>query len=443
MLSLLSLFLLMSLGFAQTETQELESYIQTFNMKPLPELTPRNHDLYQLGARLFFDRDLSGKGNISCHDCHSMGAFSGDQLPLGLGEGATGLGKERDQAEGVILPRHTPPLFNLGFNSVKTLFWDGRVQRDPRGGWMTPEEKINGPTPELSHIAKSLDSLLAVQSLFPIANPEEMLGQGSTLSQVEAWEAVMERIFSGKFTEQYKRLFKAAYPELQDYNIAHVANALAEFERHQFLSHKTPWDLYLRGEKDALTTRMKRGANLFFGKAQCINCHTGEHLSSFGFQNVAIPQIGPGKTSGDDKGRFEVTQNPSDLYRFRVTPLRNIALTAPYMHSGAFSNIWQVIDHYDHPMRSLHHPVWNPKHPQYRDELVLDTSRENMMARMKSLPMTLPRNLALSKEEKTDLYCFLMVGLTDKKYQNRLHKGILDEISDCSPRIDQRSSFRR
>lgn len=80
---------------------------------------------------------------------------------------------------------------------------------------------------------------------------------------------------------------------------------------------------------------MKRGANIFFGKAQCINCHSGEHLSSFDFQSAAIPQIGPGKTDGDDKGRFEVTHNSSDIYRFRVSPLRNTALTAPYMHSGA------------------------------------------------------------------------------------------------------------
>jgi cytochrome c peroxidase len=434
MLTLISLLLFMSTSFAQDATLELENYIQTFNMRPLPPMVPRKHDLYQLGARLFFDKDLSGKGNISCHDCHAMSAFSGDQLPLGLGEGAMGIGKEREQSEGAILPRHTPSLYNLGFNSVTAFFWDGRVQRDPRGGWITPEEKINGPTPKLPHIAHSLDSLLAVQALFPIANHEEMLGRGSSLSAEEAWEAVMKRILSGKFAEQYKKLFRKAYPSTPEYNIAHVGNALAEFQRHQFLANKTPWDLYLNGEEKALTSRMKRGANIFFGKAQCINCHSGEHLSSFGFQSVAIPQIGPGKTDGDDKGRFEVTQNSADIYRFRVSPLRNTALTAPYMHSGAFQNMWQVIEHYDHPMRSLHHPQWDPKHPQYREDLVLDRSRENMMNRMRSLPMNLPRNLALSVEEKRDLYCFLMVALTDKKYHKRLAEGLMDEVSDCSPR---------
>src|SRR5690606_10670567 len=106
---------------------------------------------------------------------------------------------------------------------------------------------------------------------------------------------------------------------------------------------------------------------------------------SFGFQNIGIPQIGPGVSDGDDKGRMEFTGNPSDKYRFRVPPLRNSALTAPYMHSGAFSTMWEVIEHYAHPMRSLHHFSWNPVHPRYREDLKLDRRMVTMRERTRTL----------------------------------------------------------
>jgi len=97
-----------------------------------------------------------------------------------------------------------------------------------------------------------------------------------------------------------------------------------------------------------------------------------------------------------------------------------------------------VIDHYDHPMRSLHHFSWNPKHPSYREDLKLDERPETTMARTKTLAQNLPRHLDLTPEEKKDLYCFLMVGLTDLKNQAELvSKGVLDEIEDCSARIVQ------
>lgn len=434
MLALLPWLLLISVTFARTETSELEFYIEAFNLRPLPEAPSKKPALFRLGTHLFFDKDLSGKGNISCHDCHAVKAFTGDVLPLGLGEGAEGLGVRRYQSQGAILPRHTPPLYNLGLAGVKSFFWDGRVQHHPGGGWSTPEEKLNGPRPELPSLARTLDSLLAVQALFPMTSHEEMLGRGSPLNKVEAWEAVMKRLFSGKYANRYRKLFQDAYPGVSEFNIGHLANAIAEFERHQFLANNTPWDLYLRGHKHILSKQMKRGANVFFGnKGKCLNCHNGEHLSSFGFQNIGIPQLGPGKNQGDDKGRHEATNSIADYYKFRVPPLRNIALTAPYMHTGIFSNLWQVIDHYDHPMRSLHHPPqWNPRHPQYREELHLDPNPQNNMNRARTMASNLPRNLALTQGEKADLFCFLMVALTDMKQQQDINKADLEGLTDCA-----------
>ena len=108
------------------------------------------------------------------------------------------------------------------------------------------------------------------------------------------------------------------------------------------------------------------------------------------------------------------------------------------MHSGAFSTMWEVIDHYDHPIRSLTQFNWDSKNPRYRQDLKLDERSETALARQRTLAPNLARHLDLTPDEKKDLYCFLMVGLTDLKNQkDLLTKGVLDEIDDCSPRITQ------
>lgn len=434
MLLVFGLIIALPFSFAQDTDRELSQYVQMTNLKALPAVAAKNEALYQLGLRLFYDKQLSGKENISCHACHSLGGFSADTLPLGVGEGAEGLAHKRHQSQGAVLARHTPALYNLGLPGVSALYWDGRVTKHPQGGWWTPEEGLNGPNPKLKEIAATLDSLLAVQSLFPMANHLEMVGQDSNLTNLEAWEAIMNRLFNGRLGASYKRFFREAFPGVENFNIGHAANAIAELERHHFLANNTPWDNYLRGEKRFMTERMKRGAIVFMGKGQCTNCHTGEHLSSFGFQNIGVPQIGPGVSQGDDKGQMEFTGAATHKYRFRVAPLRNVALTAPYMHSGAFATMWEVIDHYDHPMRSLHHFNWQASPPRYREDLKLETTQ--VMARTKTLATNLPRNLALTPDEKKNLYCFLMVGLTDLKNQpDLIAQGVLDEIDDCSPRL--------
>ena len=430
MILTLILTLIIPLGFAQTdEDYRLEDYISRFQYKPLKQPT-KNIPLYNLGLVLFYDADISGKGNIGCFSCHSQPGFGGDGLPLAMGEGSEGIGSKRIQKNGALIARHSPNIYNVGLN-VPTFFWDGRVGLNNQGGWKSPEPKLNGPNPELKEIAETLDSPLAVQALFPLSNPKEMLGQESKLNNVEAWDQVMRKIFEGKKKEDYLRLFKAAFPTAKKFNIGHVGNAIAEAERHHFLATDTPWDRYLRGNKSALTQRMKRGALVFMGKGQCIMCHVREQLSSFGFQNIGVPQIGPGTAGGDDKGLFDVTKKPEDMYKFRVAPLRNVGVSAPYMHSGVYKTLWEVIDHYDDPITTLRNFRWNAKNPRYRDTLVLDTDAARNDNRERNLSMSLPRKLGLEAEERTDLYCFLKVGLTDVSLHKHL-QGVENEISDCS-----------
>ncbi|HXH30133.1 MAG TPA: cytochrome c peroxidase [Bacteriovoracaceae bacterium] len=429
------LLLSIPLSFSQVpnQSQVLSNFIRQFRFKPLGALQKRPA-LFQLGEKLFNDQQLSGKSNISCQSCHSPQAFTADTLPLGVGEGSWGEGQVRRQQGGALLARHTPALFNLGFSDVTTLFWDGRVMKHPQGGWLTPEPKLNGPAPELTHLSATLDSLLAVQALFPIANPEEMLGAGSKKTTTQAWEEAAERIFKGPFGNTYLKQFQAAYPGVVNFNIGHIANAIAEFQRHAFHSANTPWDNFLRGNTTGLSPRMLKGGVLFFTKAACINCHIGDHFTRFvNFQNIGIPQVGPGVRNGDDKGRYEVSGRGSDLYKFRVPPLRNVAMTAPYMHSGVFKNLWEVIAHYNNSQTTFSTFEWDPSNIRYRDLLVLDTNGTNQDNRERSLSGGFNRALALTAEEQKDLYCFVVGALTDLQFQSTtVFKGVINEVSDCT-----------
>jgi cytochrome c peroxidase len=411
--------LIIPLSFAQAD---LDHYIRKFNYQALKQ-TPKNKALYDLGFKLFYDQGLSGKNNISCQSCHSLSGYSGDSLPLSIGEGAIGVGIKRYQQDGLVLQRNTPPIYNLHYPEVRALFWDGRVMADEKGGWITP-------VPLSSEVSQTLSSVLAVQSIFPLTSPEEMLGKESTLSPHEAWNQVMDKIFQGRFKATYAKMFAEAFPGVAKFNIGHVGNALAELMRHHFDASNTLWDLYLRGRKDALSERMKSGAVLFMTKANCLFCHKGDHFTSWGFQNIAIPQIG-----ADDKGRSEVTKKTADIYKFRVPPLRNVGLTAPYMHSGVYKTLSEVIEHYDNPIATIRNFKWNPRHPNYRSPLVLNTDSSSNDNRERTISQKLSLFLDLTPGEKEDLVCFLAVALTDVSLQmDLIKKGVVKDITDCSPK---------
>lgn len=207
-------------------------------------------------------------------------------------------------------------------------------------------------------------------------------------------------------------------------NIAHIGNAIAEFERHEFLANKTPFDLYIRGQKQFMNERMVKGAKLFIGKANCLFCHQGPHLSTFGTQNIGIPQL-----NEEDRGEEAVNPAAFSAFAFRIAPLRNVGVTAPYMHSGVFADLREVINHYNEPTVSVRNYVWKETPRNYRDEIKSfhDSGFEAEITR--NLSGGLSRKLNLTDEEKEDLRCFIQVGLTDLAYQKRLK----DDISQCPP----------
>ena len=326
-----------------------------------------------LGKVLFFDKILSGNLNVSCATCHHPMAGTGDGLSLGIGEGGNGLGPARDSGTGESatherVPRNAPQLFNLGAREYRRHFHDGRVELDP----LDPYRILS---PAGDELPEGLHNVLAAQAMFPVTSPTEMAGQDGENNQADAaaagrlsdrngvWGIIARKLQS---IPEYVERFKAAFPDEistgSDIGYHHAANAIAAFESSAWRSDNSPFDEYLRGNKGALTQQQRAGMRIFYGAGGCSGCHSGAFQTDHEFHAISMPQIGPGKGDNlpgfndglDDFGRERVTANPADRFRFRTPSLRNVALTAPYGHSGAYNTLDAVIRHHLDAVQSLH-----------------------------------------------------------------------------------------
>jgi cytochrome c peroxidase len=397
---------------AQTNIdQKLQGYIEKFQLRPLDKPLAVNRKLLDLGHELFESKILSGNNNIGCIDCHHPRNMTMDGLPLGLGEGSEGIqipGKVRSQKLGKILSRNTPGLFNL--EGINVMFWDGRVSFNPT------TKTFSTPTPLRPEVSAVLRSAIAAQALFPMVNHEEMRGQkgsnaiANASSDQEAWDLILNKVLSNP---DFKKAFEELYPGAK-INIGHVAEAIAEFQRAAFFYDQTAYDDYLKGNLTALNEVQKIGMDVFFNKGKCGECHNGQHLSNFEFHNIGTPQIGPGKMNGDDLGRYEWNKEEGNLYAFRVPPLRNVSMTAPYMHDGTFKTLPQVVEHYDMIVESFTGFNLINNWKSYIEGLT-DHDHSNDKLREDSLSPKLAKRLFFEEEEEKALSEFLATALTDKR----------------------------
>ena len=319
----------------------------------------------ELGKLLFFDKILSGSFNIACATCHHPFAGTGDGLSLPVGEGARGTGITRDTGSGPDavrerVPRNAPALFNLGAHEFRTLFHDGRVQPDA-------DMPSGFASPAGFGLPRGLDNALAVQAMFPVTSGAEMAGQPGENPVADAaaagdlalvWELLAARL---RAIDAYVERFAAAFDDVSeagDIRFVHAANAIAAFEAAAWRADDSPFDRYLRGQRGSLNVMQLQGMRLFYGKAGCSTCHGGPFQTDHGFRAIAMPQLGPGKGDGpsghEDFGRERVTGLIADRYRFRVPSLRNVALTAPYGHDGAYDTLDAVVRHHLDPVTALY-----------------------------------------------------------------------------------------
>ena len=308
--------------------------VERLDLQPLPEMrhpeeNPPDPEKRDLGRLLFFDPVLSGTKDVACGTCHHPDFAMADGRALPVGPTGSGLGPERTQGDPSIVPeaRNAPTVINVGFNqfgaqftSSGFMFWDGR--------------------------ARSLERL----TVLPLLEEDEMRGHAYPV-QV-AVDSALERL---RGIPEYVSLFREAFPdraarvdsgELESVvDSLPYARAVAQFVR-SLQGDDSPYDRFVEGDPDALDPAQKRGLELFHGKAGCADCHSGPMLSDFQFHVVGAEQQGPGFrfTPHEDLGRWNVTDLEEDRWAFRTPSLRNVAVTAPYTHSGSYDSLRSAVE---------------------------------------------------------------------------------------------------
>jgi cytochrome c peroxidase len=284
----------LSAGTAAASDAELRELAKAAGLEPIPyglqpvSDNPITREKIELGKMLFFDPRLSASGVISCNTCHNLGTGGDDNMPTSVGHG---------WQKG---PRNSPTVLNAVFN--KAQFWDGRAED------------------------------LKAQAKGPIQAGVEM---NNLPEQV---------VITLKSMPEYVERFERSFPgEADPVSFDNMAKAIEAFEV-TLVTPNAPFDQWLEGNDSAMTDAQKVGLTQYLEKG-CPSCHTGVNLGGqdyFPFGLIKRP--GADILPPEDKGRFQVTKTASDEYVFRAAPLRNIALTAPYFHSGQVWDLEQAVD---------------------------------------------------------------------------------------------------
>jgi cytochrome c peroxidase len=310
-----------------------------------------NH-LADLGRLLFFDTVGGLNNDNNCSGCHSPTRGFGDTQSIAIGVDNNGIvGPNR---AGPRNQRRTPMVVNTAF--YPTLMWNSRfasLSNDPfdnSGGFLFPQ-------PE-GLMLSYLPHLLVAQAFIPPTERVEAAGFGFPGDNFDIRDEVLRRINS---VPEYRMRFGKIFPSVRaggPITFDMFGAAIAEFE-FSLVFANAPIDRFARGQKNALTDDQKRGALLFFGRARCVECHSvsgpsNEMFSDFAQHVIAVPQIAPvagnvtfdGPDQNEDFGLEQVTGNPADRYKFRTSPIRNVALQPAFFHNGAFTRLEDAVRHH-------------------------------------------------------------------------------------------------
>jgi len=252
----------------------------------IPEDNPMTDEKIALGKLLYFDPRLSKDGTVSCASCHIP--FHGFTDPHRV---SAGVGRQ-------LGTRNSPTVINRLFSVEQ--FWDGR--------------------------AKDLED----QAHGPLVNPVEMA--------MPSPEQVAKRVAQ---VPGYAPLFRKAFGD-EKIDVDRITKAIAAYER-TVVAGNSPFDRYMAGDKDAMSVAAVRGMELFNGKANCKACHAGFNFTDESYHNLGVGIDKP----KPDLGRYEVTKKEEDKGKFKTPTLRNVMLTAPYMHDGSESTLLDVVEFYD------------------------------------------------------------------------------------------------
>jgi cytochrome c peroxidase len=311
----LFLVFLWSIGLSQAFAQPNPVPSYTWHLPPglpkpmVPADNPMTDAKVELGRHLFYEKRLSITGAYACASCHEQKRAFSDGKMVAVG------------ATGEAHPRNSMSLTNVAYQPVLT--------------WANP-----------------LMTRLETQGLVPL------FGEHPTeLGMVGKEEQILTLL---RQDPAYRKRFAAAFDNTeQAINLSNLMKALASFER-SLISFNSPYDRYrFRGEKNAISASAKRGEKLFHSeRLECFHCHGGFNFSDsiqhersafveIAFHNTGLYNLeGKGFYPPENTGIYEITQQPSDMGRFKAPTLRNIALTAPYMHDGSIATLAEVVEHY-------------------------------------------------------------------------------------------------
>jgi cytochrome c peroxidase len=362
----LALLFLVAIGFGQVLATSLSQPSYEWNLpdglpKPVvPDDNPMTAQKVELGRHLFYEKRLSITGDYSCASCHEQKRAFTDGKPVGIG------------ATGEAHPRNSMSLANIAYNSVFT--------------WANP-----------------LMMRLETQALVPMfgEHPVElgMVGKEDRMLALLRQDPTYQKLFAAAFSAGEKAI-----------NLNNLTKALASFER-SLISFNSPYDRYrFGGDRNAISASAKRGEALFHSeRMECFHCHGGFNFSDslkherlafteMAFHNTGLYNIdGKGAYPDNNTGVYEITQKNTDMGRFKAPTLRNIALTAPYMHDGSIDTLDEAIEHYRVGGRTLHSGEYagvGRKNP-YKSQFI--------------------SGFEITEAEKRDLLAFLH-SLTDKTF---------------------------
>jgi cytochrome c peroxidase len=328
----------------------------------VPADNPMSTEKVELGRHLFYEKRLSITGKFSCASCHIQSQAFTDGKTVGVG------------ATGEKHPRNSMSLANIAYNSVLT--------------WANP-----------------LQTQLESQLLVPLfgEHPTEL---GMTGKEEEIIKFLQQ-------DSKYQKMFVAAFGAgKKSITLSNLAKAIAAFER-TLISVNSPYDRYrYGGEVNAISAAAKRGEELFNSeRLECFHCHNGINFSDsimherLAFKEIAFHNTGlynidqNGAYPPENTGVYEITNSPLDMGKFKAPTLRNIALTAPYMHDGSINTLAEVIEHYQAGGRTI-------KQGEFAGVGSENPLKSNFVSGFK-----------LTAQEKKDLLAFLE-SLTDEKFIN-------------------------
>ncbi len=395
-----------------------------------------NPDMANLGRLLWFDTITGLNNDNTCAGCHSPTNGFGDTQSIAIGIENNGIvGPDRKGPRNM---RRTPMAINTAF--FPNLMWNSRFA-SLAGDPFSNAAGFSFPAPEELSLSY-LPQLLVAQAFIPPTERTEVAGFVFPGDNYAIRAEVLNRLDS---IPAYRRLFGRVFPEVNSgsaISFDMFGKAIAEFE-FALVFANAPIDRFARGETHAMTEQQKRGALLFFGKAGCVQCHqvsgqSNEMFSDFQDHVAGTPQIAPkvtnnsfdGAAANQDFGLEEITGDSGDRYKFRTSPLRNVALQPTFFHNGAFTRLEDALRYHLNPTAGA--ALYSPNRQHLDADLTGPLGP--MQPVLDRLHPLLANPAQLTSEEFNQLLAFIRDGLLDKRaLPNNLRGLVPDSVPSGRP----------